>query len=263
VLAADPGHGAVRERRARQGRRFSVLPLADGMAHVGADLPAAQALAIRAALRRAARAHRRSHQRDGRTVDQLRADLFAARLLAGPAAARDPEQAAVHVTVDWTVLAALTDQPAELAGYGPISAEQARAIAGQDATWRRLLTDPATGAVLDVGTTTYAPPAALARHVRARDQHCVFPGCPHPARAMHVTDLDHTIPFPAGPTADHNLGALCRHHHRLKQHPATVLTQLRPGHFTWTLPTGRRHTVQPPAVGPTDHADPDDPLDDG
>lgn len=77
--------------------------------------------------------------------------------------------ATVHVTVPWTTLAGVDDLPGQLAGYGPITAAYARELAA-DATRRRILTDPASGTVLDVGTTTYRPPAGLAAHVRARDR---------------------------------------------------------------------------------------------
>ena len=63
-----------------------------------------------------------------------------------------------------------------------------------DATWQRLLTDPATGALLDVGRTRYTPPAALAEFGITRDRACRFPGCRQPR-----TDLDHTIAYPPGP----------------------------------------------------------------
>ncbi|HET6919954.1 MAG TPA: hypothetical protein VFI46_10890, partial [Jiangellaceae bacterium] len=42
-------------------------------------------------------------------------------------------------------------------------------------TWRRLLTDPATGALLDHGTTRYTPPQDLIDHILARDGTCRFP----------------------------------------------------------------------------------------
>ena len=95
-------------------------------------------------------------------------------------AAAGSHRGPVHVTAPWTTLAGLDDHPAHLTGYGPITAEQARELAA-DATWRRILTDPASGTVRDVGRATYTPPAALAEFVRVRDGHCRFPGCRHPA----------------------------------------------------------------------------------
>src|SRR6266511_2746466 len=73
----------------------------------------------------------------------------------------------VQVTMPATMLMGLTEHGAELAGYGPIPAQVARELAA-DGTWRRLLTDPATGHLLDYGRTTYRPPAALADFIRAR-----------------------------------------------------------------------------------------------
>ncbi len=98
---------------------------------------------------------------------------------------------------------------------------------------------PVTGALLDTGdalaTTAYRPGAALAALVRARDGHCRFPGCSVAARWC---DLDHVVPWPAGPTSALNLVCLCRRHHRTKQRPGW-LTRLEPdGTYTVTDPTG-------------------------
>ena len=111
-----------------------------------------------------------------------------------------------------STLLGLDQLPGELAGYGPISAELGREIAA-DATWRRLLTDPATGGLLDYGTTTYQPPAKLAAKVIARHRTCRFPGCPLPADRCQ---LDHVIEYPTGPTAETNLGPLSARCHRAK-----------------------------------------------
>jgi Domain of unknown function (DUF222) len=159
-------------------------------------------------------------------------------------------QVRVGVTVGLTTLLGLDQLPGELAGYGPIPADQARELAAQG-TWRRLLTDPVSGALLDYGTSRYTPPAHLAAHVVARDQTCVFPGCR--VRADRC-DLDHRVPFDAdagtGVTSDLNLSALCRAHHRLKQQPGWRLTGYRDGTLAWRTPTGHRYLRRPPPVGP-------------
>jgi hypothetical protein len=43
----------------------------------------------------------------------------------------------------------------------------------------------------------YRPSAALERFVRCRDLTCRFPGCDRPAE---FCDVDHTVPYPLGPT---------------------------------------------------------------
>ncbi|MDT7598871.1 MAG: hypothetical protein QOK26_948, partial [Pseudonocardiales bacterium] len=78
----------------------------------------------------------------------------------------------IQVLVTVALPTLLDQQPAELAGHGPIPADLAREIAAQG-TWRRILTDPATGALLDYGTTRYKPPPHLTAHITTRDQTCV------------------------------------------------------------------------------------------
>ena len=117
----------------------------------------------------------------------------------------------------------------------------ARTLAG-DATWRRILTDPDSGAVLDVGTTTYRPPQHLAERVIARDKTCRAPGCRIPACRC---ELDHSIRFPDGPTAEHNLGCGCKHHHRKKHQTDWQVEQLPDATFSWTSPTGHTYRVPP------------------
>jgi hypothetical protein len=152
----------------------------------------------------------------------------------------------IQVTVAATTLLGLDDLPGELAGYGPIPAEMARQIAGDpDSTWRRILTDPVSGVLLDYGTTVYRPPPALARHVIARDQVCCFPGCRQPAE---YCDLDHRNPYPDGTTSEGNLGSLCRHHHRAKTEGGWSWRRARDGTITWSAPTGHEYEEPTPAV---------------
>ncbi len=124
---------------------------------------------------------------------------------------------------------------AELEGYGPISPAVARAAA-LGGTWRRLVTDPLTGIVLDHGRTRYRPPADLAQLIRLRDTTCVRPGCSSPAR---VCQLDHVIPWSAGGTTSLlNLADLCTRDHILKTSGAFHSRHLGAGDFEWTTPTG-------------------------
>ncbi|KUI23563.1 hypothetical protein AU195_09400, partial [Mycobacterium sp. IS-1496] len=58
----------------------------------------------------------------------------------------------------------------------------------------------------------YRPSQALQDFVRARDLTCRFPRCDKPA---HLCDIDHAVPYPAGPTSASDLRCLCREHHLL------------------------------------------------
>lgn len=89
----------------------------------------------------------------------------------------------------------------------------------------------------------YRPSAKLAEFVRIRDLTCRFPGCDRPAE---FCDIDHTVPYPLGPTHPSNLKCECRKHHLLK----TFWTdwrdvQLPDGTVVWTAPNGRTYTTRP------------------
>ncbi len=87
----------------------------------------------------------------------------------------------------------------------------------------------------------YRPSTALARFVRCRDRTCRFPGC-----TRTVTDIDHTIPHPYGPTAASNLVLLCREHHMCKAFWAGWRSRQFPdGTVEWTDPDGGTHTTRP------------------
>ncbi|MBJ7341899.1 HNH endonuclease signature motif containing protein, partial [Mycolicibacterium sp.] len=92
----------------------------------------------------------------------------------------------------------------------------------------------------------YTPSKKLADFIRARDMTCRFPGCCAPATNC---DIDHTIPWPYGPTQASNLKALCRKHHLLKTfwggESGWQDRQLPDGTVEWTAPDGRTHLTRP------------------
>ena len=88
----------------------------------------------------------------------------------------------------------------------------------------------------------YTPSRRLKDLIRARTVTCDAPGCG--AQAIY-SDLDHTVPYPEGPTDQCNLGPKCRRHHRAKQAPGWHVEQPEPGIVRWTLPNGRSHTTAP------------------
>ena len=154
----------------------------------------------------------------------------------------NPGKPLIQVVVPYSTLIGADDQPAELVGVGPIPASLARETAA-DGIWRRLITDPLSGTLLDHGRTTYHPPAALADHVKARDVHCRFVGC---RRRAADAELDHVTAWSdGGTTSEPNLAAYCTHHHRLKHHAGWRVDAHPDGRLTWTTPTGHRHTTAP------------------
>ncbi|MEB7449419.1 hypothetical protein NGB80_16150, partial [Arthrobacter koreensis] len=63
----------------------------------------------------------------------------------------------VMVLINADTLAGLDENPAELNGYGPISAETARAMILDALHWTPLIQDPSTGEILNVGRTRRIP----------------------------------------------------------------------------------------------------------
>jgi hypothetical protein len=162
--------------------------------------------------------------------------------LATPRDSRSTVAGRVSLTVPEDILAC--PPQTELAS-GDILAAALRA-AGRAATAAadRSAADAAAGGCAHTtATASYRPSPRLRDYVVARDLTCRFPSCGQPAWRG---DLDHTQPWEGGGlTCSCNLGALCRHHHILKQHPGWRLTQARPGAFQWVTPTGRAYACAP------------------
>ncbi|MEJ1086714.1 DUF222 domain-containing protein [Microbacterium sp. Mu-80] len=188
---------------------------------------------------------------DERTLDQIRADLLTDLLLtATPTEVHgtglENITARIQVTVAATTLTGADNKPAQLDGHGELHPDIARSLAGRNTGWTRLFLDP-TGMVTE--TDTYTPTEPMRRFLRARDQHCRFPGCRMP---VHRSEIDHTHDHAhGGPTATDNLAHLCKTHHALKhpdiddQHRWTA-RQLPNWDLQWTSPAGRIHTETPP-----------------
>lgn len=247
VAATDPDGYARRCAARRSSRELRLQHRGEGMSALVAELPAEVASAIYARIDAAAR--RRKKSTDGKTLDQLRADVFAERRLGnngcdGECATR----ADVFVHIDASTLLRLNDNPALLAGHGPIPAELARQIGHRPgSTWRRIVTDPVDGQVISVGRRKYRPPAALDDLVRVRDRECRFPGCRRPAPACEV---DHATPWASGgETSARTLIALCAKHHHLKDQPGWAYdVDGTTGGLTVTTPAGDSHRSALPAA---------------
>ena len=182
---------------------------------------------------------------DLRTMDMKRADALSE--IAGIAVSLSADEAkshrrsvSVNVTIDLPTLLGLKENPGQLAGYGVLPAQIMRALAGEG-KWRRFITDPNTGTLLDYGRDSYQPPQDLVDYLIARDRTCRFPGCRQSAARA---DIDHAEAWEdGGETSAANLGALCRRHHRMKTHGGWKLTSNEDGSCNWESPDGHRYFV--------------------
>ena len=213
---------------------------------------------------------------DPRTTAQKRADAFGA-VFAGashlnclcaradcPAASvadARAEGVMVHIVADHSALTAAPDptihgqdptpdpapepaplpaRPAVLLGRRPtvLPAATVADLLARGATTRHI-----TGPDCLPANPGYRPLTALDEFVRARDLTCRHPGCDRPAL---YADLDHSNPWPAGPTHHTNLNCKCRLHHLLKTFAAGWSEHQHPdGTLQITTPTGHTYTTRP------------------
>ncbi|WP_029107175.1 HNH endonuclease signature motif containing protein [Mycobacterium sp. URHD0025] len=95
----------------------------------------------------------------------------------------------------------------------------------------------------EVGEPGYRPSAGLSAFIQWRDLTCRFPGCDAPAQRC---DIDHTMPYPTGPTHPSNNKLYCRAHHLLKTFSTGWSDrQLPDGTIEFTAPTGHTYITEP------------------
>lgn len=277
---------SIRDRkvRAERDRGVWVKPEPDGMCTLTAFLPAEVGLAAYNRVDRLGRARRADGTEDGRTLPQLRADELASLLIdaslpgkpnspgaqSSPAGPSSPDgsgtderlptaEVVVHISVE--SLLGVTEEPAELEGYGSIDAVTARRLAAEAPTWQRLLVG-GDGVALSLGRSAYRPPKALRRFIKYRDGTCQFPGCAIPAERV---EIDHIVEWQHGGTTDcENLQSLCAKHHALKSLRLWEPTRLATSpDVLWTSRLGGRAIAGPVQrevrVQSTDHKVPDPP----
>ncbi|RSM84747.1 HNH endonuclease [Kibdelosporangium aridum] len=177
-----------------------------------------------------------------RSLAQCRADVFMDLVIG-----KNTLQPLVNlnVVVPMTTLMGLNREPGEISGIGPITAEYARELA-QDATWRRILTDPA-GEILEVSNRRFPSPA-LRRHTQLRDRECRQPGCTIPAQRC---ELDHSIPhYKGGLTKQNNLILLCKKHNLMRQRSTWNYEQVEPGVLVFHTPSKQTVVTKPEPYDP-------------
>ena len=279
----DP-HALVRTELSARGRHVDVVPTdgGTGLAWIEGTLFSTDAAALDKRLDAMARS---VCQADPRTLEQRRADALGALAHGGDrltcacgaadcdAAAAGPSAVVINVIAEQASLSdetavqldgetapgSTTEQlrqmtlaealaplpgtppadthPAVVMGGGILPAPLLAAKVAYTATFR-LVIHPGDSAP----EPHYVPSPALARFVRCRDLTCRFPGCDEPA---DVCDIDHTIPYPVGPTCASDLKCICRKHHLLKTFCGWLDQQLPDGTVIWTAPNGQTYTTYP------------------
>ena len=268
VIELDTHAVVRRAARARADRYVSLRPAPECMALLTALLPVEQGVAVEAALRQAAMTMHAGG--DERSLAQVKADTLVERVTGQVTADAVSVQIGLVMTSD--ALLGRTEEPARLAGMGPIPATLARQIACRashadtaDATgpsteagvevaarqaraWvRRILTDPVDGTVTSIDTRRRRFSGALAVFLRLRDQNCRDPYCDAPIR-----DLDHIHDHArGGPTSAANGQGLCQRGNLVRDMPGWTSTGTG-RHRRLTTPTGHHYDSHPPPVlGPT------------
>jgi len=248
----DPA-GVREPRPSRDNRYVEIGPGSPGMANVWGSLTLIEGAALDDRIDQVADTVCRD---DPRTKDQRRADALIAmsnqqsRLECGcgaaDCAAGGPQEkplgeVVLHVLAEQSAVDGTTDNPGYLPGFGAVPAPLLRELAASGQAKLKPLKIPPP--VCEPG---YRPTTALAEFVRWRDLTCRWPGCVEPAANCQI---DHTVPYPLGPTHPSNNKMYCPHHHLLKTFYVGVCgwseRQLPDGTLILTAPTGHVYTTTP------------------
>jgi hypothetical protein len=250
VIDLDPDAARVARQRDLD-RHIEVQPDQNGMAEIWGSVRAPDAAAFDTKLNELAAT---VCSDDPRTTTQRRADALSP-LAAGAtsmpcscgtegctAGGSQPKatEIVINVLAEATTVEGTSDKPGYLPGYGALPAAMVTELAKQAKL--RSVTVPKEL----VAEPHYRPSAALTRFIRCRDLTCRWPGCDCPAE---FADIDHTVPYPLGPTHPSNNKPYCRIHHLFKTFyagPAGWTEQQLPdGTIVWTSPSGRTYTTTP------------------
>ncbi|GAA4662636.1 hypothetical protein GCM10025779_32680 [Arthrobacter cryoconiti] len=201
---------------------------------------------------------------DGIPEDPLQEYLEQLDAIRDGAVIADPPspEAQILLTVPFLGALGITDEPAELAGYGPIPESIARKLLGNSGTFLRVLTDPVSNKPLDLNPERYRSRDVEKAVLRALAGSCYFPGC---TNSVLDTDLDHLTSWDHGgrSTSDNRRPACKRHHilkhfkddkdrhgrYRTDRDPSRAAIKLRgwtpsttpDGRVGWRSPSGKYH----------------------
>ncbi|BBZ79876.1 hypothetical protein MANY_52130 [Mycolicibacterium anyangense] len=251
VRDLDPD-GVRNERHADDDRHVDVGPGKDGLSQLWGSVRTPDAALFSRRLDQLAAT---VCSDDPRTMRQRRADALAA-LASGastmrcgcgsndcavkPTSSPDTGHIVIHLLAEAATVSGEGNAAGFLPGFGAVPADVVQSLAA------RARLRPVIGGSELQAEPGYRPSQALADFVRCRDLTCRFPGCDRPAE---VADIDHTVPYPLGPTHPSNLKLLCRAHHLLKTFYGSpggwADRQMPDGTVIWTSPNGRTYTTKP------------------
>ncbi|MEW2482188.1 HNH endonuclease signature motif containing protein [Mycobacterium sp. NPDC049093] len=183
------------------------------------------------------------------------------------------DAAVVHVLASQATLDGMSQDPGYLPGYGILPADRVRDLSSNaklkpvrvpadtstspsessappdpgESTGLPEPAQPSESIAPDGSEPGYRPSVALSEFIRWRDLTCRFPGCDAP---VDRCDIDHTVPYPIGPTHPSNTKLYCRAHHLIKTFcPGWSDRQLPDGTVEITTPTGHTYATEPHGAG--------------
>lgn len=248
-----PESAEQRRKKSEEHRRLTLQDDENGMSTLKYCNSAAVVHSIKNSVKWVADQH--NDPEDPRTREQIEADAFADIILNGwPGHEGTPLKPRVSITVPAVeMLADPSRTVADLEGYGPIPLGAALQLAKDAPSFQRVLTDPWTGAAIDVERRSYRPSQGLKDLLRNRDEHCCFPACRRPADRSEIDHIDDWAH--GGHTTRENTQLLCKQHQMFKHALGWKVVARPDGSKMWVTPHGLNSIVVPGSVKRVDQFD--------
>jgi hypothetical protein len=295
LLELDPARADENRELASKAADVFVQPRAEGVATLGADLPADQAAEAYDLINQLATMAKQDG--DPRPIAAIRTEIFSLLLRRPGGTGLPGVRANLTITAALDSLEGTATAPGDVAGFAITPAhlrdllrrvgalglatpeDGSLTFALTDADGRLLATvtkqqlerlvrrgcpDHPTGEcgcpILDrpPPTDAYEPTDDQRIFIRTRDRTCRFPNC---GQRIGWADLDHVIAHACGgETGCANLCCFCRLHHRLKTFaPGWRFVMDPDGTLHVTTPSGTTRTVRPPGLRPPPPSEPEPP----
>jgi hypothetical protein len=223
--SVQPKVYADEQAKEAQSNWFSMSTAKDGRFFIEGNLDAVNGAAVRGALEPLARP---SGEHDHREYDQRMADALVEIVTHG---GQHNVQLQVTSSIE-TLLGLAGAQGADMEFSLPVSSRTVERWACDCSVTRVLMQD---SVVIDVGRAKRVISGPTKRALRARDGHCVWPGCDRPASWSDGHHLVHWIH--GGSTNLDNLVLLCHRHHRRVHEDNWQIAKTDDGRIMTVAPT--------------------------